>query len=148
MMTLQEISDRLELEKLTHDYSHAIDTRDFDLLNDVFTPDAFIDYSAFGAPAGDFPYVRDWLKTGMNAFGGSHHMVTNHRFVIEGDHATGRVMCFNPMESLDESGTRPVMVFGLFYIDEYVRTPAGWRIKSRVEEATYTQNVPKGVLPD
>jgi len=29
-----------------------------------------------------------------------------------------------------------------------VRTPAGWRIKSRVEEATYTQNVPKGALPD
>ena len=75
-------------------------------------------------------------------------MFANHRFVIEGDRATGRVMCFNPMEGPDEGGTRPVMVFGLFYIDEYVRTPAGWRIKSRVEEATYTQNVPKGVLPD
>jgi len=148
MMTLQEISDRLELEKLTHDYANAIDTRDFDLLNDVFTQDAFVDYSVFGGPAGDFPYVRDWLKTGMNAFGESHHMVANHRFVIDGDRATGRVMCFNPMEGPDEGGTRPIMVFGLFYIDEYVRTAEGWRIKSRVEEATYTQNIPKGVLPD
>ena len=147
MMTLQEISDRLELEKLTHHYAHAIDTRDFDALDEVFTPDAFVDYSAFGAPSGDFPYVRDWLKTGMAPFRRTHHMMANHRFVIDGDRATGRIMCFNPMEVPAADGTCKVMFLGLFYIDEYVRTPAGWRIKSRVEEATYTHNVPEGAMP-
>ena len=54
-MTLspQELSDRLEIQDLLVDYSHAIDTRDWDALDDVFTPDAFIDYSAFGGSTGD-----------------------------------------------------------------------------------------------
>ena len=52
-MSLQEISDRLEIQDLLVAYSHAIDTRNWDALDDVFTPDAFIDYSDFGGGSGD-----------------------------------------------------------------------------------------------
>ena len=49
MLSLQEISDRLEIQDLAWRFSEIIDTKDFDKLrDDVFTPDAFIDYSAFG----------------------------------------------------------------------------------------------------
>ena len=43
-MTLQEISDRFEIQELFVDYTQAIDRRNWDALDDVFTPDAHIDY--------------------------------------------------------------------------------------------------------
>ena len=43
MLSLQEISDRLEIQQLLVDYSTAIDQRRFDDLDKVFTPDAYID---------------------------------------------------------------------------------------------------------
>ena len=51
-MSLQEISDRLEIQDLMVRYSYAIDNRDWDALDDVFTPDAHIDYSVFGGSVG------------------------------------------------------------------------------------------------
>ena len=38
------------------------------------------------------------------------------------------------------------MFLGLWYLDKLVRTPAGWRISERVEEACYRHNVPEHVF--
>jgi len=46
MLSLQEISDRLEIQDLFTAHSHAIDRRDWDALDRIFTPDAVIDYTA------------------------------------------------------------------------------------------------------
>jgi hypothetical protein len=46
MLSLAEISDRLEIQQLLVDYSAAIDQRRFDDLDKVFTPDAYIEHSA------------------------------------------------------------------------------------------------------
>jgi hypothetical protein len=43
MLSVQEISDRLEIQQLLVDYSTAIDNRRFDDLDKVFTSDAYID---------------------------------------------------------------------------------------------------------
>jgi hypothetical protein len=44
MLSLAEISDRLEIQQLLVDYSAAVDNRRFEDLDNVFTPDAYIDY--------------------------------------------------------------------------------------------------------
>jgi hypothetical protein len=46
MLSLEEISDRLEIQQLLVDYSTAIDQRRFDDLDKVITPDAYIDLQA------------------------------------------------------------------------------------------------------
>jgi hypothetical protein len=51
-LSQQEIFDRLEIQDLIYNYSAIIDQKRFDDLRDVFTEDAHIDYSAFGAPVG------------------------------------------------------------------------------------------------
>ena len=43
MLSLEEISDRLEIQQLMVDYSTAVDKRRVDDLDRVFTPDAYID---------------------------------------------------------------------------------------------------------
>ena len=53
MLSLQEISDRMEIQDLCYRYARIIDARDFDdLRTDVFTENAFIDYSVFAGSVG------------------------------------------------------------------------------------------------
>ena len=45
LMELQEISDRMEIEKLVTNYASAVDQKQFHRFRDFFTPDCFIDYT-------------------------------------------------------------------------------------------------------
>jgi SnoaL-like domain len=145
MLELQEISDRLEIQQLVVEYSEAIDTKNFDLLDNVFTPDAYIDYRAMGGIDGRYPEVKPWIADTLNKFPAYQHLIANHRLKINGDSGTGRLMCFNPMQ-VGEGDNRQVMLLGLWYLDKYVRTEDGWRISERVEERGWDHNVPLEAL--
>lgn len=136
MLTLQAISDRLELQDLVHAYANAVDSRDFSSLEEVFVPDAHIDASAFGGPIGNLEALLAWINAEMPSMGRTHHLMANHQFVMNGDQATGRIMSYNPMEA-KEGSSRNVIVCGLFYLDEYTRVSGNWRIASRIMEKTY-----------
>jgi len=138
-MDLQEISDRFEIQQLMIDYSTAIDSRRFDDLDRVFTPDAHIDYSATGGTTGRFPEVKAWLAEILPNFPAYAHLLGNFDLTIDGDAATGRTMCFNPMVLSQEP--KQVLYCGIWYLDEFVRTDDGWRISRRVEEKCYDQIV-------
>jgi hypothetical protein len=150
MLSLQEISDRLELQDLVWRYSEIIDAKDFDKLRDeIFTPDAFIDYSAFGGSKGDVDSTIAFLHDAMKIFPAHQHLNANIQIKLgEGspaETATGRVMCFNPQEMAPKKGESDGHIFfcGLWYVDDYVRTDAGWRIRKRVEEKSYLFNRPE-----
>lgn len=146
MLSLQEISDRLEIQDLVWRYSEIIDAKDFDKLrDDVFTPDAFIDYSTFGGSKGDLKTTIEFLHKAMKIFPAHQHLNANIQVKLHGDTATGRVMCFNPQELAAKEGDDEGHIFfcGLWYIDEYLRTDAGWRITNRVEEKSYVFNRPE-----
>lgn len=146
--SLEELSDKLEIQELAYEYAEAIDQKDFDRLDQVFTRDADIDYSAMGGAKGKYPEVKKFLQDSLPMFDQYYHMVANLHIKLEGDTATGRVMCFNPM-GLPVPDQAPQMMFlGLFYIDNYVRTADGWRISARAEEHSWDYNVPAGVLPE
>jgi ketosteroid isomerase-like protein len=142
MLSLEEISDRLEIQQLVVDYSTAIDMKDFDALDKVFTEDAYIDYRAMGGIDGRYPIVKAWLRDALRAFPAHQHMISNISIVLDGDAASGRIVCFNPMEMALENGTTQTFFLGLWYVDRYTRTPAGWRIAQRSEEKSYSFNVP------
>ena len=145
MMSLGEISDRLEIQQLMTTYSNAIDRRDFDRLDTVFTPDAYIDYRAMGGIDGRYPEVKAWLGPALKSFPHYYHLIANTEVVLAGDKATARTVCFNPMEVPLPQGGGQVMFLGLWYVDELVRTSDGWRIRERVEESCYQHNVPAHV---
>ena len=60
-MSLQEISDRMEIGDLIVDYAMAIDGSNWDALDDLFTPDAHIDYTATGGIAGSLAEIKAFL---------------------------------------------------------------------------------------
>lgn len=138
MLSLEEISDRLEIQQLLIDYSTAIDGKRFDDLDAVFTPDAYIDYRVSGGVDGPFPEVKAWLKEVLPNFPAYYHMLGNVDVRVSGDTATSRAICFNPMVMGGDSGQNSQIYFvGIWYVDEFVRTPQGWRMSKRVEEKAF-----------
>jgi hypothetical protein len=131
MLSLAEISDRLEIQQLLVDYSTAIDSRRFDDLDRVFTPDAFIDYTELGGIAGTFGDVKAWLAEVLPNFPAYFHMLGNFDIRIDGDTASSRTILFNPMKLSDDNDQ--IMFCGLWYDDEFIRTADGWRMTRRVE---------------
>ena len=140
MLSLEEISDRFEIQQLLIDYSTAIDSRRFDDLDRVFTADAYIDYRAMGGIDGRFPDVKAWLADTLPKIFRTHaHMLGNFDVRISGDTASSRTFCLNPM--VFEGDTNQVMFCGLWYVDEFARTPEGWRMTRRVEEKCFDKVV-------
>lgn len=140
-LSLQEISDRMEIQDLLYAYAEIIDQKDFDKLRDIFTEDAFIDYSVYGGAAGGLEEIISFLEEAMTVFPNTHHLNANVQIKVDGDTGSGKVMCFNPQE-MDLGETVQTFMLGLWYIDEYQRTDQGWRIKRRVEEKCWKFNVP------
>ena len=142
MMNLQQLSDRAELEKLVVDYTYAIDEREFERLDAIFTPDAYIDYRAMGGIDGAYPKIKAWLPEALKHFPAFVHFIGNLSFEITGDSAVGKVACFNPMVVPTPEGGSDTMFLGLWYLDKYTRTKDGWRITERVEKKCYNFNMP------
>ncbi|MEM8606575.1 MAG: nuclear transport factor 2 family protein [Myxococcota bacterium] len=141
-LSLQEISDRFEIQDLVFKYSAIVDQKRFDDLREVFTEDAHVDYSAFGAPVGGREEIIAFLQKVMIMFPNHQHLNTNVQIEVEGDTATGRVMCLNPQEMNMPDDKTHIFMCGLWYLDDYVRTEAGWRIRRRVQEKSYVFNAP------
>ena len=139
MLSIEEISDRLEIQQLLVDYSTAIDGRRFDDLDRVFTADAYIDYRAMGGVDGRYPEVKAWLAQVLPNFPAYAHLLGNFDVKIDGDTATSRTLCFNPMVLGGEE--KQVLFCGLWYDDEFVRTGEGWRMTKRVEEKCFDRVV-------
>ncbi len=130
MLSLAEISDRLEIQQLLVDYATAIDQRRFDDLDRIFTPDAYIDYRAMGGIDGPYPQVKAWLAGVLPHFPAFCHLNGNFDIRLAGDTAAGRTMCLNPMKL---AGDGQILFCALWYDDDFVRTGDGWRLTRRVE---------------
>ena len=140
----QELSDRTEIHDTLVRYAVAIDTRQFDLLADVFTPDAQIDYTTSGGPADAFPRIRMWLEEALAPFSSYQHALANTTYRFEGsDVAHTRTYFLNPMAHAREDGSLHMFTVYGYYVDKLVRTAEGWRITERREE----QELLVGELP-
>jgi 3-phenylpropionate/cinnamic acid dioxygenase small subunit len=135
--TLAAIVDRLAIQDLLVRYCKAIDTKDWDLLDTVFVPDAQVDYTSSGGVAGAYPEVRAWLAQVLPNFPVSQHSVSNFEIAVDGDRATSRVYFYNPMGRPQPDGGVKLFFIGGYYVDELVRTAAGWRIAHRVEQQAW-----------
>jgi 3-phenylpropionate/cinnamic acid dioxygenase small subunit len=145
MLSPQEMSDRFEIQDLVYRYAHCIDRKLFDELRDVFSPEAHVDYSAFGGSVGDLESTIDFLKSVLTdeLFPNFQHLNANVQIEVNGDHAKGRVMCFNPMQIALSAEESQVYFLGIWYVDEYHREAQGWRITRRSEERSWVFNTPE-----
>lgn len=141
-LTLQEMSDRFELQDLMVGYCYAVDDRDFDALDNIFTDDAVIDYSEMVGVKGSLSQIKEFLRASLAPVPMFQHAVMTTQYKFDGDRAETRTVCHNPMVAPGDDGQPQALFFGLWYIHEFRRTPDGWRISSLREKKCYDHNLP------
>jgi len=138
---LPEISDRLEIEALLIRYTRAIDTGEWDRLDEVFTPDAQIDYSATGGITAAYPEMKPWLAEMLPIFPRRMHTLGQIDIQLDGDEATAAAYFHNPMGMPQEEGPDHLVEFGGIYHHDLVRTPDGWRSRKLFEELVWKRGM-------
>ena len=146
-MDLAAVSDILEIQALLARYVFAIDAKDLDELDEVFTPDAEVDYSSTGGGKGPYSKIKPWLAKGLAPFPVSQHLIGLPAVKLDGDRATSKVMLFNPMLCSRPGHEDEMFFVGATYADELVRTPSGWRIARRTETNPWAKDVPADLTP-
>lgn len=128
-MPQSEVEDRYEIEQILVRYAQACDTRDMSLLQTIFIKDATTDYG------GEHKYssrqdINDLIMRMLGGCGPTQHVVTNFRIDVDGD--TAKSTCYIRADHIG-AGKMAGIRYECWgeYIDDLVRTPAGWRIKHR-----------------
>ncbi len=141
---LREVRDRLEIQELMHRYAHMVDQREWQLMDEVFAPDATIDYTSTGGQRGDHRATLEWLQRALEPWPLNLHFITNLVVSLDGDRARSRCYFHAPMGRVEEDGSQLVITNAGWYDDELVRTEHGWRIAHR----DCRQTIMIGQLPD
>ena len=137
MDEVREMLDHYAIEKILKRYARALDEKNYDALDAVFTEDAVLDYTAAGGIKGAYPVVKAWLKEVLDPMPEMQHFTTNVEITFDGDRAKGASYTFN-VNGVHAEGRLQHMNVGAQYFDTFARTPQGWRITSRREARLVT----------
>ena len=122
----REAADRLAIAELFHLYCDALDDKDWDRLQDVFSEDAEADWLGDTFSHGRdeiIAFVKNALATDEIA---THHMVSNLSVQLEGDRARAAVKMRAHHAGVGRRAGKFEESLGTFR-GRFVRTPRGWR---------------------
>ena len=140
-----EVADRFAINELMYRYARMVDFRQWQLHDEVFTPNASCDYTSTGGVKGSARDVMAWLDEALAPWPTNLHFVSNVSVEFEDGRNAARASCYflGPMAS-GVIGSQLVITNGGLYVDRLERTDAGWRIADR--ECRMTLML--GSLPD
>jgi hypothetical protein len=141
-LTLQEISDRIEIQDALLAYSTALDVpgRRWDQWYKCFTEDAVCEYPSSGqkSPA----ELKELFALNDATRLTTQHLFLNIVIAIDGDTATSRSECsYAAVNRGTTEGKNTLRLSGLWFDDKFVRTPDGWRIKHRVANSRWSHTI-------
>lgn len=128
--------DRRNVERLLVRYCRAIDEKRYDLLDDVFTADAALDFREAGGIEGSYAKVRPWLEKAMARFTALHHQLGNVELDVVGAEGTARSYV-RAMHVFEQDGQSAHFEIGGVYRDEIELTDVGFRIRKRHLEVRF-----------
>lgn len=132
---LESALDRQLIRELVEAYLVSVDSKDWDGIEAVFTPDAVARYNNETAPLSGASTITDRLRR-MEAYSASNHVLSCLKVVVEGDQATAE---FNVLATLHagEIGTGRVQGRSVHFVDKLVRAADGWKVSERVHEPMF-----------
>ncbi len=119
--------DYIEIQQLYARYNEAIDSGDADAYADTFTADGA--FNTFKGRDGLIDFIAQW--TGRMNGGSRRHWNTNLVITPAPGGASGSVY----LMLLDVSVRPPAIASTAKYSDTLVKTPQGWRFKTRTTRA-------------
>ena len=133
--TCEMNADEKTIIDLTIAYTWALDTKQFDELRDVFTPDAT--GMLHGVACDDTEAIITRISGALTRLDASQHLIGNHQVRIDGDTATCRCQLQSQHVKRGTEGGETYIIGGT-YEDRLVRTANGWRISHRTMEETWS----------
>jgi hypothetical protein len=113
-----------EIRQIAMRYALAIDSRDLDMLVDLFEPDVKVGKDESGRAA-----LRRWYDHALRGPRTSIHWVVNHIIDFQdSDHATGVVYC---RDELERPETGEWQIGTIQYWDRYARVDGVWCFAQR-----------------
>lgn len=113
-------------------YMRAMRLHDVDLMDDVFTPDAMIDYTAIGGSKTSWAQTKPWLQGMIDVEHFRLHVGDVYPTYAD-DGMSASVESTWHGVFVAAADAPPLLVYGS-YADEFVRTPDGWRIRARTDQ--------------
>ena len=128
-------SDIIELNQLAYRYAAAVDACDVEAFLGVFHPDARLrsyhpDTEAPFADLSGHERLASIPNTMRGMYRHTAHMMTNHLVEVDGDSASGQVLCAARHLSNDSEQPNSMNVI-IRYIDRYERREGAWKIADR-----------------
>ena len=128
----QQLKDQLEIIDVMNQYTTALDTRNWEMLEATMTPDGQAD---FGNLAGvgilDSPQALvDLCRKSLQDLKATQHLQGNYAVNVTGD--TAQASCYLQANHFADGlpGGDEFVVWAK-YRDDFVRTDSGWKIKKR-----------------
>mgnify|MGYP006276086159 FL=1 len=125
--SLQEISDRMEIDEILVRYSRALDFKNFREVEALFTEDGQFDAGSLGAPTGPAA-ISAMIEGSIGHLDATQHAVSKSLIEFSPDGDTAEVRTYLISQHIKGEGH---YLLGAEYADRFVRTPAGWRIAYR-----------------
>lgn len=126
---LRNVAERMAVSDVLHRYATAIDTKDFDLLHQVFDTEVETDFTSFGGKVIQCSRA-EWVDTVRQTVGNldvTQHLTGNHVHTINGDKAK-LVAYLQAFHRFSDSRGEPDYFIGGYYDCDLVKTAEGWRI--------------------
>ncbi|HET9500098.1 MAG TPA: nuclear transport factor 2 family protein [Marmoricola sp.] len=136
---LRDLADRQEITDLITRYTRAIDTADWDGIDDVFTPDAVLDYRPSGGPRTTRDEAKAFIRN-LAGFDRWQHLIGQVAIELRGDEASATAYFTNPMVARAPDGTETLWEVGGYYHHQLRRTAQGWRSVEMVDDLVWTRS--------
>jgi len=139
-LSLQEVSDRLEITDALLAYSTALDVpgRRWDQWYKCFARDAVCEYPPHIGPTPP-DKLQELFSQNDAVRLTTQHLFTNIVIAVEGDTASARSECSYAAVNRGETPEKNVLrLSGLWFADELARTEEGWRITHRVGNSRWS----------
>jgi SnoaL-like domain len=119
--------DHEQIVDLMVRYGRACDTKDWQLLESCFVPDAFVSYNKFGAPLEGYAALEGYLRRALDALDGTQHLFTNYAIRTDGDAGHFRVSLHSQHVKHDAEGGATCAVGATYEIDA-ARVGGVWKM--------------------
>ncbi len=141
---VNEMLDRHAIVDIANSYCWAIDRNEYELLRDVFLPNATAVLGGEHCDGIDAIIAR--IDRALTPLDDSQHLITNHQIRITGDTATSR--CYLHAQHIRRAADGgPNFIVAGRYEDDLVRTSVGWRISHRTLTTMWTDGNVRVVRP-
>jgi 3-phenylpropionate/cinnamic acid dioxygenase small subunit len=138
-VTVEVAADVVAIQQVLFHYAFALDARDYDALDEVFSADAKL-HTSGGTLMSPAQY-KAMCATELPKLDATHHMVTNTSVTVDGDRANARAY-FQAQHVKGSLAPDSQLLMAGWVDDELERRAEGWRIVDRRWHSSWSSGNP------